>query len=580
MPKMTAMQALVHVLESEGVEVCFGVPGAAILPLYDALRTSEIRHILCRHEEGATHMAEGYTRAKKGKIGVVIGTSGPAGTNMVTGMYSAHADSIPILCLTGQGPRAQLHKEFFQAVDTPATTRPVSKWSETILEAAQVPWAVRKAFKIMREGRPGPVHLDFPLDIQGAEIDYDPDADSPLEFAAPKPNGTAIEKAMDMMMAAERPLIMVGGGVILADASAELKELAELTNTPVMQTLMGWGSLPDDHPLNAGRVGCQTGTRGGNVNFLESDFVLCIGNRFASRHTGSVDTYRKGRKFVHVDIDPTQLGRVFGPDLGIVSDAKEALAAFVASARGRAQKGTLTRRNEWSTLCASRNRRLQRRLDFPDKPIKPQRAFHEINRLFGPDTRFITCIGLYQIASGQYQQVFNPRNYIVCGQAGPLGWEVPASIGAKLAEPEKEVVAVSGDYSIQFLFEELAVAAQAKVPFVVILLNNAYLGLIRQAEKGFKMDFEVQLSFENVNCPENGGYGVDFEKGIKAFGCLARRVFDPEELADAIEWARRESKAQSLPAVVEVITERKTDMAMGPNIDQITEFEETIDLPE
>lgn len=578
MAKMTAMDALVRVLESEGVEVCFGVPGAAILPLYDSLRKSKIRHILCRHEEGATHMAEGYTRAKAGKIGVVIGTSGPAGTNMVTGMYSAVADSIPILCLTGQGPRAQLHKEFFQAVDTPATTRPVSKWSETILEAAMVPWAARKAFRLMREGRPGPVHLDFPLDIQGVEIDYDPDLDSPLEVSKPKPNQAAIESALDMLMAAERPIILAGGGVLIAEASKELIEFAELTNTPVMPTLMGWGSIPDDHPLNVGRVGCQTGTRGGNLNFLDSDLVLGVGNRWASRHTGGLDTYRKGRKFIHINIDPTQLGRVFGPDLGIVSDAKEALTALVEAARRRAKEGRLVRRNEWTSRCATRNRTLQRRLDFPNTPIKPQRVFHEVNKLFGPETCFVTCIGLYQIASGQYQKVYKPRNYIVCGQAGPLGWEVPASIGVKLAHPEKEVVAISGDYSIQFLFEELAVAAQAKIPFVVVLLNNAYLGLIRQAEKGFNMDFEVQLSFENINCPENGGYGVDFEKGCKAFGCLAKRVFDPAELAGALEWARKESAAKGVPAIIEVITERKTDMAMGPNIDQIKEFEETVDV--
>lgn len=574
MPKMTAMEAAVHVLRSEGVEVAFGVPGAAILPFYEALKDSGIRHVLVRHEEGGTHAAEGYTRARAGAIGVCIGTSGPAGTNMITGLYSAIADSIPILCITGQAPRAKLHKEDFQAVDIAAIARPVTKWSVTVMEGAQVPWVFRRAFQIMRSDRPGPVHIDLPIDVQKEIIDYDPEADAPLPVSRPAPSPAAIARAVDMLLAAEKPLIVAGGGIINAEASDLLVEFTELVNVPVVPTLMGWGTIPDDHPLNAGMVGLQTQHRYGNATFLQSDLVLGIGNRWANRHTGSTDVYTKGRKFIHVDIEPTQIGRVFCPDLGIVSDAKLALQALIAEARGR----RLPKREAWVAAVQERKRTMLRRTDFDNVPIKPQRAFQEINEVFGRDARFVTAIGLYQIASGQFQKVYKPRNYIVCGQAGPLGWEVSACTGAKLADPSAEVVGIVGDYSLQFLIEELAVAAQYRIPFVLVVLNNAYLGLIRQAERGYNMDYEVQLSFKNINAPEIGDYGVDHIKAAEAFGCIARRVFDPEEIAPALQWARTRATQASLPVLVEIITERVTNIAMGPEIDRITEFEEVIDL--
>jgi tartronate-semialdehyde synthase len=576
---MTAMQAAVRVMENEGVRVAFGVPGAAILPLYEALKDSAIRHVLVRHEEGGTHAAEGYTRALPGRIGVCIGTSGPAGTNMVTGLYSAIADSVPILCLTGQAPRAKLHKEDFQAVDIAAITAPVTKWSTTVMEAAQVPHVFRRAFQLMRSGRPGPVHIDLPIDVQQELIEYDPELDSPLEVTRPKPSHKAIKRALEMLWAAKRPLIVAGGGVINAEASDLLVEFAELTNTPVVPTLMGWGTIPDDHPLNAGMVGLQTQHRYGNATFLESDFVLGIGNRWANRHTGSVDVYTRGRKFVHIDIEPTQIGRVFCPDLGIVADAYLALEALVGEAKRAERRGEIPRHPAWIAGVQERKRTMIRRLDFDQVPIKPQRVFKEVNDCFDRDTQFVTAIGLYQIASGQFQKIYAPRNYLICGQAGPLGWEVPACIGAKLANPAKEVVGIVGDYSLQFLIEELAVAAQYKIPFMLVVLNNAYLGLIRQAERGYRMDYEVQLSFANINAPEIGDYGVDHIKAAEAFGCLARRVFEPEKIAEAIQWARRTMAEHHVPVLVEIITERVTNIAMGPEIDKITEFEEVVDLP-
>lgn len=578
MPKMTAMEAAVHVLKSEGVDLVFGVPGAAILPLYDALRGSTIRHVLVRHEEGGTHAAEGYSRAHPGKIGVNLGTSGPAGTNMVTGLYSAIADSVPILCITGQAPRAKLHKEDFQAVDIAAITAPVTKWSVTVMEGAQVPYVFRKAFQLMRSGRPGPVHIDLPIDVQKEIINYDPEADEPLAVEKPAPSRKAIARALDLLLAAERPIIIAGGGVINAEASEDLVTLAELTNTPVIPTLMGWGTIPDDHPLNAGMMGLQTHTRYGNATFLASDFVLGIGNRWANRQTGSVDVYTKGRTFVHIDIEPTQIGRVFSPELGIVSDAGLALTALVEEARARKERGEIPDRSEWTAQAAERKRTMLRKTDFDNVPIKPQRVFQEINTAFDDDTQFVTAIGLYQIASGQFQRINKPRRYLICGQAGPLGWEVSACTGAKLANPAREVVGIIGDYSLQFLIEELAVAAQYKVPFVMIVLNNAYLGLIRQAELNYDMNYEVSLSFENINAPELGEYGVDHVKAAEAFGCRAIRVFEPDKIAQAIAWARKESADTRVPVLVEIITERVTNIAMGAEIDKIKEFEPVIDL--
>ena len=365
MARMTAAQAAVLVMEREGVKKAFGVPGAAINPLYAALKPrNTISHILARHVEGASHMAEGYTRAAPGNIGVCIGTSGPAGTDMITGLYSAAADSIPILCITGQAPRARLYKEDFQAVDIDEIAKPVAKWAVMAREPALVPRIFQQAFHVMRSGRPGPVLVDLPFDVQTAEIEFDIDTYEPLPVYKPHATRAQVDRALDMLNEAKRPLIVAGGGIINADAAALLVEFAELTGVPVIPTLMGWGAIPDDHPLMAGMVGLQTAHRYGNATMLASDFVLGIGNRWANRHTGSVDVYTKGRKFVHVDVEPTQIGRVFNPDLGIVSDAKAALELFVEAARERKARGPAEDRAGWVGECRERKQTMLRRTHF------------------------------------------------------------------------------------------------------------------------------------------------------------------------------------------------------------------------
>jgi tartronate-semialdehyde synthase len=575
MARMTAAEAAVHVLRKEGVDVAFGLPGAAINPFYAAMRkVGGVDHVLARHVEGASHMAEGYTRTKPGNIGVCIGTSGPAGTDMITGLYSASADSIPILCITGQAPASKLHKEDFQAVDIKAIAGPVTKWAVTVLEPAQVPRAFQQAFQLMRSSRPGPVLIDLPIDVQMTEIEFDPDTYEPLPAYKPSASRVQIEKALGMLNESDKPLLVAGGGIINADASELLTEFAEITGVPVIPTLMGWGTIPDDHKLMAGMVGLQTSHRYGNATMLESDFVMGIGNRWANRHTGDVTSYTEGRKFVHVDIEPTQIGRIFGPDYGIVSDAKAALELFVEVAKEWKAEGKLKDRSAWAEECQERKRTLLRKTDFDNVPIKPQRVYQEMNRAFGKNTRYVTAIGLSQIAGAQFLHVYKPRHWINCGQAGPLGWTIPAALGVRRADPEADIVALSGDYDFQFMIEELAVGAQFNLPYIHVLVNNSYLGLIRQAQRGFDMDYCVQLSFENINCPEINGYGVDHVTVVEGLGCKAIRVTEPDQIGPAFEQARELMKQYRVPVVVEVILERVTNISMsGKDLSSVNEFE-------
>ncbi|OMH27651.1 glyoxylate carboligase [Tersicoccus phoenicis] len=574
MARMRTVDAVVAILQKEGATEAFGLPGAAINPFYSAMRAhGGIRHTLARHVEGAAHMAEGYTRSAPGNIGICVGTSGPAGTDMITGLYSASADSIPILCITGQAPVAKLHKEDFQAVDIAAIAGSVTKMAMTVLEPGQVPGAFQKAFHLMRSGRPGPVLLDLPMDVQLAQIEFDIDAYEPLAVHRPAATRIQAEKALDLMVAAERPLIVAGGGIINADASDRLVKLAELLNVPVIPTLMGWGAIPDDHPLMAGMVGLQTSHRYGNATFLESDFVLGIGNRWANRHTGGLEKYTDGRTFVHVDIEPTQIGRVFSPHLGIVSDAGAALDVLLEVARERKEQFAIPDWDVWAKDCALRKSTLQRKTHFDAVPIKPQRVYEEMNRAFGKDVTYVSTIGLSQIAGGQFLHVYGPRQWINAGQAGPLGWTGPAALGVVRGKPGETVVALSGDYDFQFMIEELAVGAQFNLPYLHVVVNNSYLGLIRQSQRGFDMEQNVSLAFENINAPQTQGYGVDHVTVVEGLGCKAIRVTDPSALQDALTQAKSLLDQHRVPVVVEVILEKITNISMGTELDNVTEFE-------
>ncbi|HEY1227855.1 MAG TPA: glyoxylate carboligase [Ramlibacter sp.] len=563
---MPVMDAVVHVLKSEGVDTAFGCPGAAILPLYKALeKDGTIEHLIVRHEEGATHMADGWARTN-GNVGVAIGTSGPAGTNMITGLYTAHADSIPIVCITGQAVSSKLHQEAFQAVDIVEIAKPVAKWAVQVKEAAQAPWIFREAFRIARSGRPGPVLIDLPLDVQQRQILWDPDLDAPLPVAEVHPHLPRVDAALDLLLAAERPLLLSGGGVIIGEAHEELVELAELLQIPVQVTLMGKGSIDEDHPLYSGMTGIQTSQRYGNASFLESDVVLALGARFGDRHTGTLDVYRGQRKFIHVDIEPTQIGKVFEPDLGIVADTRLFLQALLEAAR---ERGLRREAGDWVARVRELKATLTRREDFDTVPVKAPRAYKEINEVFDENAYFVTAIGLYQIWGGQHQKAYKPRHYQICGQAGPLGWEIPAAIGVKKAlknsDPDAEVVGIVGDYGFHYLVEELAVAAQYNVPFVIVMLNNEYLGLIRQASIPYDMNYQVDIHYDD--------YGADNVKIMEAYGCSGRRVLEPGDIRDALEWARKEARTTSRPVLVEIMIEREANTPHGLAIDAVREFE-------
>jgi tartronate-semialdehyde synthase len=566
MAKMSAMDAAASILVDEGVEVIFGIPGAGILPFYQSLmKSGKIKHYIARHEEGAIHMADGYARAI-GRVGICAATSGPGASNFVTGLYTAQVDSIPIIAITGQNVRAQLGKEAFQAVDIAEVVKPITKKSYCVKEPAQVPWVFREAFRIAQEGRPGSILIDLPLDVQKGEIEYDPAVDTKLEFTRPSPNEKQVRKAIEMLLEAKNPVFLLGGGVITADACREFAELAEYLQVPVVTTHMGKGGISFRHPLYAGQVGIQCNTRCGNKMFLESDLVLGIGCRFNDRHTGTVDVYAKGRKFIHIDIDPMQIGKIICPALGIVSDAKRALEALTRVAK----EMTPPRSSSESVKRLYELREeLARKLDFDDVPIKPQRVFKEINEFFDDETVFVTCIGLNQIWSGQFQEIHRPRHYLDCGGAGPLGWDLPAAIGAKIARPDNLVVQIVGDYGFQFCSEELAVASMYNIPVLSLIINNGYLSLIRQSEKyGYNMNYEVAIWYEGDEKM------INFVKFAEAFGAHGERVETPDQIKPAIQRALRWMKQMQKPALIDIIVERETDASMGASIDAVREFEE------
>jgi tartronate-semialdehyde synthase len=556
---MKTAEIVVRILEDEGITAAFGIPGAAINPVYQYLQRSTIKHYIARHEEGAVHAADGYCRAS-GRMALAICTSGPGATNFVTGLYTARADSIPLIAITGQASSKWLSIEAFQCVDIAAIARPVAKATWCVTNPADVAGVMREAFRTARSGRPGPVLVDLPLDVQMADVSYRPEEDRPLPWSKPAPDPDSIARAMDLIAASQAPIMILGGGVILADATAEFRELAEQLSLPVIMTYMGKGGLPYAHPLNAGHAGIQVGQPIGNRYFLDSDLVIGFGCRFTDRHTGKVDVYRGQRKFIHIDIEPSQIGRVVPVELGIVADVKLALAALLKEARRRGYHPAASQRVE---RLPELRRKLARKTDYENVPIKPQRVFQEINDFFPANTIFTTGCGITQIWSGQLQNIDRPRRYLASGGAGTLGYELPAAIGAKVAYPDDPAVVVVGDAGLLFMAEELAMAGQHQIPVLVIVVNNGYLGLIRQNQKyAYGYQHGVSLWYS-----EGGAY-PDNVKLVEAFGGKGERVTDAGDLKAA--FAR--GIASPVPYLVDVIVEGECDCSMGASIDAVREF--------
>jgi tartronate-semialdehyde synthase len=555
---MNVSEAIVQILEKEGITAAFGIPGAGINGLYKYLEKAKIKHYLMRHEEAAVHAADGYYRAT-GKMAAALCTSGPGATNFVTGMYTAWQDSIPLVAITGQAVTAQLGRGAFQCVDIAEICKTVSKRTYCVTNPNNVPSVFHEAFEAALSGKPGPVLIDLPLDVQNAQIEFDIGLYKPSKLKAPKPPAPAIEKAVKLLDEAKNPVIILGGGVILAKAEQKLVEFAEYMGIPVITTYMAKGGIPCDHPLNAGQAGIQVGAvSSGNDALLAADVVLGVGCRFTDRHTGAVAVYQGERKFIHIDIDPTEIGKIVKTELGIAADAADALPMLLAAAKAAGKE----RKRKGPAVSFVNQRKKFIRAPDPKKEIMdPREVFEAINLAFDDETQYTTGCGITQIWSGQYQRINKPRKYYPSGGAGTLGYDIPAAVGAS-AGTKKKTVCLMGDFGFTFLVEELGVAAAYKLPVVVLIINNAYLGLIRQNQKyAYGYEYEVAMK-ENKTL-------MDYVKVAEGFACKAERVFNYQDLDAAL---KRAAAARG-PYVVEIIVNDNTDCDMGNDIAHIRHFE-------
>ncbi len=519
--KMTGARALIECLRCEGVEVVFGYPGGQILPVYDELYdVKDIRHILVRHEQGAAHAADGYARAT-GRVGVCLATSGPGATNLVTGIANAYMDSVPIVAITGQVPTFAIGKDSFQEVDITGITMPITKHNYLITHAADLPRTVKEAFYIARTGRPGPVLIDFPRDMQTAEIDFDyPDkVDLPAYRPTTSGHPKMIERAAELLSSAKRPLVYGGGGVNSADAQAELVALAEKVDMPVTMTLLGKGGFPEEHELYLGMPGMH-GTAYANYALHEADVVLAVGTRFDDRVTGKLDMFARNAKFIHVDIDPAEIGKNVAPALPIVGDVKHVLGELV-------KKVAKTRHPEWHKTVAEWKK--QYPMAWKGDGLKPQFIVQQIHKATKGKAIIVTEVGQNQMWAAQWYQCERTRQFISSGGLGTMGFGLPAALGAQVGCPDQVVWDIAGDGSIQMNIQEMATAVVEKIPVKVAVLNNGYLGMVRQWQTLF---FRNRLSFTDINVGT-----PDLVKLVEAYGGVGIRVTKEEEVMPAIKKA-------------------------------------------
>ena len=556
--KMKAAQAMVEIMVKEGITTAFGIPGAAINPVYQYMEGAPIEHFTMRHEEACVHAADGYQRAKH-EPALAICSAGPGATNFVTGLYTAYIDSMPVFCVVGQANTNQLKQEPFQCVDMPDIAKTVTKKAWCVMKPEDLPAIMTEAFYVMREGRPGPVLIEFPLNVQNAELDFDIDTYVPREIPVVKPDLAKIKEAVKMIGESKSPVIIMGGGCFISECCDKVVELAEMLQIPVITTYQAKGGIPEDHPLNAGHAGIQVGQPIGNRVMLDSDLVLAIGNRFSDRHTGDLKTYCGDRKFIHINIEPSQIGMVFEPTLGIVSDAKLATEALIEEVKAQGLKPVNPARA--AELPALRQQ-LARKTDYACSPMMPHRVFQEVNEAFDAETYFTAGCGITQIWGGQLQKIDKPCKYLPSGGAGTLGYEVPAAFGVKVARPDCNSVTVVGDFGLTFMGEEIAVATAFKKPIIVVVVNNAYLGLIRQNQKGYGFEYAVEM-------PYNQDGTIDYVKLGEAYGCVAERVFSPEELQAALVRAKASTEASGRCYLIDAICIKTQLCDMGGSIANI-----------
>src|ERR671931_624795 len=524
--QMTGAQALIRSLEMEGTEVMFGLPGGAILPVYDPLLESSIRHILVRHEQGAGHMAEGYAHAT-GRPGVAMVTSGPAATNIVTPLCDAFMDSIPIVVVTGQVSRAGIGMDAFQECDTVGITRSVTKHNELVMEAEDIPRAIREAFHIATTGRPGPVLVDLPKDVLISETTWNwPESvDLPGYKPTTRGNDRQVRSAVSMILEAERPVLYVGGGVIKADASQELYALATEGNLPVVTTLMARGAFPDSHELALGMPGMHGGYTAVTA-MQKADLLVALGSRFDDRVTGQLATFAPGAKIVHVDVDPAEIGKNRRADVPIVGDARDVIGKLHAELKRRQEeRGGPPDRAAWLATLRSWRERYPYGYQQPaDGPLKPQFA---IERLYehAQDAIVVAGVGQHQMWASQFWRFERPRTWINSGGLGTMGFAVPAALGAAAGRPDARVIAIDGDGCFQMTAQELATSTTEKIPFVTAIINNAHLGMVRQWQELFYEERYSQVYLSH-DVP-------DYVKLAEAYGAVGLRAEHPDEV-DAV----------------------------------------------
>jgi acetolactate synthase I/II/III large subunit len=530
--KLTGAQALIKSLEMEGTEVMFGLPGGAILPVYDPLIDSSIRHILVRHEQGAGHMAEGFAHAT-GRPGVAMVTSGPAATNIVTALCDAFMDSVPIVVITGQVPYAVIGSDAFQEADTVGITMPVTKHNWLVTDPQDIPRYVREAFHVATTGRPGPVLVDVPKDIANQMMDwYWPDA---VDLPGYKPNVKGhpkqIKDAARLWGEAQRPVIYAGGGILKARASAALEALAEATGTPVVTTLMARGAFPDDHPQCLGMPGMH-GNYTAVTSMQKCDLLIALGSRFDDRVTGKVGAFAPGAKVIHVDIDPAELGKVRRPDVPIVGDCRLVIEELVKAVQSDHNKREWPDLSPWWTQLREWQERYPLHYEqLEDGPLKPQYCIDMLRDNSPDDTIVVSGVGQHQMWASQRWKFNHPNTWVNSGGLGTMGFAVPASIGAKVGKPDRMVWAIDGDGCFQMTAQELVTASAERIPVKVAILNNAYLGMVRQWQELFYEErySEVYLS---PDLP-------DYAKWAEAMGCVGFKVDTPDDVVPTIEKANQ-----------------------------------------
>ena len=534
--KITGAQALIRALELENVDTIFGLPGGCILPAYDPLLDSPIRHILVRHEQGAGHMAEGYAHVT-GRPGVAMVTSGPAATNMVTPLCDAYMDSIPMICITGQVPTSAIGTDAFQECDTVGITRSVTKHNELIMSADDVPLMVRQAFHIATTGRPGPVLLDVPKDVLQNSMNWHWPSDEEVLDSLPgykpvtKGHPRMIKEAARMILDAKQPILYAGGGILKARAADALRELAELIDTPVVTTLMARGAFPDDHPLCLGMPGMH-GNATAITAMQKSDLLITLGARFDDRITGKVATFAPDAKIIHVDIDPAEQGKVRRPDVPIVGDCRLVIEEIIKAIKDLLNGGEKQQDiSQWKSRVSGWREQfpLYYPANEPGEALKPQYCLEQLRDGAPEGTILCSGVGQHQMWSSQYWKFNEPYTWVNSGGLGTMGFSVPAAIGAKVGRPDRTVWAVDGDGCFQMTAQELVTASVERIPIKVAILNNSYLGMVRQWQEMFYEErySEVYLSPELP----------DFVKWAESMGCIGIRVESPEEVQPAIEKA-------------------------------------------